>query len=225
MHVHFPKSLRGWREFAWEVFIIVIGVLIALSAEQLVERMTWRQRVNEAKEDLRSELNYDLFCAQERVRGKDCVDRKLARVSDLIDHPPPSTSKLRRVCPIRTWSSSTWDSAIASGAISHMSSDERARYAKIYSMVRSLHAANLDEFTTGTELGMLERGGPISDVTLDRLRAAVAKLRDFNSLIAVGAAQLCDWIHAAGIDLRADFSLKLKSSEECTMPDDPVPEH
>ena len=37
MHVHLPKPFHGWREFIGEVGIIVIGVLIALSAEQFVE--------------------------------------------------------------------------------------------------------------------------------------------------------------------------------------------
>lgn len=37
MHFHMPKPLHGWREFAGEVGIIVIGVLIALGAEQVVE--------------------------------------------------------------------------------------------------------------------------------------------------------------------------------------------
>ena len=33
MHFHLPKPLHGWREFAGEVGIIVLGVLIALGAE------------------------------------------------------------------------------------------------------------------------------------------------------------------------------------------------
>ena len=37
MHFHLPKPLHGWREFAGEVGIIVLGVGIALSAEQIVE--------------------------------------------------------------------------------------------------------------------------------------------------------------------------------------------
>jgi len=32
MHFHLPKPLHGWREFAGEVGIIVIGVLIVLGA-------------------------------------------------------------------------------------------------------------------------------------------------------------------------------------------------
>jgi hypothetical protein len=52
--------------------------------------------------------------------------------------------------------------------------------------------------------------------------AMVVKLQDYNSLIALGAAQLSDWIHAAGINLSANYELRLKN-EECTMPDDPAP--
>lgn len=37
MHIHLPKALHGWRDFLKEVGIIVLGVLIALGAEQGVE--------------------------------------------------------------------------------------------------------------------------------------------------------------------------------------------
>ena len=37
MRFHLPKPLHGWREFAGEVGIIVIGVLIALGAEQAID--------------------------------------------------------------------------------------------------------------------------------------------------------------------------------------------
>jgi drug/metabolite transporter (DMT)-like permease len=42
MHFRLPKPLHGWREFAGEVGIIVIGVLIALGAEQFVGKIHQR---------------------------------------------------------------------------------------------------------------------------------------------------------------------------------------
>lgn len=45
MHFHLPKPLHGWREFSGEVGIIVIGVLIALGAQQVVQDWSDRQRV------------------------------------------------------------------------------------------------------------------------------------------------------------------------------------
>ncbi|MBV9062475.1 MAG: hypothetical protein JOY77_06055, partial [Alphaproteobacteria bacterium] len=37
MDIHKPKPIRNWREFLKEVGIIVLGVSIALGAEQAVE--------------------------------------------------------------------------------------------------------------------------------------------------------------------------------------------
>lgn len=37
MHFQLPKPIQGWRQFVGEVGIIVVGVLIALGAEQIVE--------------------------------------------------------------------------------------------------------------------------------------------------------------------------------------------
>jgi hypothetical protein len=52
MHFHLPKPLHGWRAFAGEVGIIVIGVLIALSAEQFAEYLHNRAQVRHGEEAL-----------------------------------------------------------------------------------------------------------------------------------------------------------------------------
>lgn len=47
MHFPLPKPLHGWRAFAGEVGIIVVGVLIALGAKQLVQWVRGREDVRE----------------------------------------------------------------------------------------------------------------------------------------------------------------------------------
>ena len=42
MDIHKPKSIRNWREFLTEIGTIVLGVSIALAAEQAVEWWHWR---------------------------------------------------------------------------------------------------------------------------------------------------------------------------------------
>ena len=59
MHFHLPKPLHGWREFVGEVGIIVIGVLIALSAEQAVEAWHWHDKVSVVRRSLMGELGND----------------------------------------------------------------------------------------------------------------------------------------------------------------------
>ena len=56
MHVHMPKPLHGWRAFLDEVGIIVVGVLIALAAEQAVQSIEWREKVDSALFDMDNEL-------------------------------------------------------------------------------------------------------------------------------------------------------------------------
>ena len=53
MHIHLPKPVHGWREFGGEVGIIVLGVLLALAAEALIEHTGWRQKVELADANMR----------------------------------------------------------------------------------------------------------------------------------------------------------------------------
>ncbi len=55
MHIHLPKPLHGWREFVGEVGIIVIGVLLAIGAEQAIEALHHRSQVHEAIDKLHAE--------------------------------------------------------------------------------------------------------------------------------------------------------------------------
>ena len=59
MDVHLPKPLHGWREFAGEVGIIVLGVLIALGAGQAAEFLHQRAELREAENAMTSELRDD----------------------------------------------------------------------------------------------------------------------------------------------------------------------
>lgn len=48
MHFRLPKPLHGWRTFVGEVGIIVLGVLIALGAEQAAQTAHQRHEGEQA---------------------------------------------------------------------------------------------------------------------------------------------------------------------------------
>lgn len=52
MHIHLPKPLHGWRALVGEIGIIVVGVSIALSAEQFAEFLHNRAQVRHGEEAL-----------------------------------------------------------------------------------------------------------------------------------------------------------------------------
>src|SRR4051794_41195217 len=84
MHVHLPKPLHGWRAFVGEVAIIVLGVLIALGAEQMVESWHWRGRTNDARASLRAEVGHVFLLAEERLAVSSCIDQQLTTIENEV---------------------------------------------------------------------------------------------------------------------------------------------
>src|SRR3954468_17940155 len=80
MHFHLPKPLHGWREFAGEVGIIVVGVLIALSAEQVVEAVHWGHELDSERASLLQEARDTFEGVAARKNQQGCVDRRLAEI-------------------------------------------------------------------------------------------------------------------------------------------------
>ena len=60
MDIHKPKPWHGWREFLKEYAIIVVGVLTALGAEQIAERIHEAHTSAEARENIRAEIAANL---------------------------------------------------------------------------------------------------------------------------------------------------------------------
>jgi hypothetical protein len=136
MHFHLPKPLNGWREFVGEVGIIVIGVLIALGAEQVVEVIHERNEVDQLRKSLRAEL------ADSRARWENMriADRCAMRRLDALDHwlatARPNVT-LQHAYPLFLWSmhSSAWDIAKSNPAMNQLPLRERLTYASLYAAI------------------------------------------------------------------------------------------
>jgi len=85
VHFHLPKPLHGWRQFVGEVGIIVVGVLIALSAEQLVETMHWHHAVDAARDSLSDEIEEKDYDAAELAIAQPCIDRQLQLLEQAVE--------------------------------------------------------------------------------------------------------------------------------------------
>jgi hypothetical protein len=57
MEIHKPKPIHSWREFAVELLTIVMGILIALTAEALVEHHRTERAVRFSRADFVDELS------------------------------------------------------------------------------------------------------------------------------------------------------------------------
>jgi hypothetical protein len=181
MHFHLPKPLHGWRAFAGEVGIIVIGVLIALGAEQIVESWHWHDKVQIAKKSIDFEVNVQLDYSEEVMSFKPCAGPFVdALEAAILRHDAATIGKLHDTRPpfeARPWRSTAWQSAMSTEVADHLDPDELAEYALMFTSFDDLRG-NLDaivndfaEATTG------RLGGPADAASIQLQLSAAERLR------------------------------------------------
>lgn len=136
MHFQLPKPLHGWRAFAGEVGVIVLGVMIALGAGQVAEWVHDRQVAQEARENVRAEARLDLGFIQARIAAQACVERRLAELSAILGasgegalDPRPTWIARPPVIPFFT---ARWQAATASGRNSLFRAKEQEQFGTLY---------------------------------------------------------------------------------------------
>ena len=84
MHIHKPKAAHSLREFLAEISVIVVGILIALTAEQVVEQLHWRERLREVHEQLLGETSSNARSGLEWLTVSACLDQQLVAVDQQV---------------------------------------------------------------------------------------------------------------------------------------------
>ena len=154
MHFHLPKPLHGWRELAGEVAIIVVGVLIALAAEQVVETIHWHEKVRAADRNIDFEVNVQLNSAEETVALSACaqpffdaLEGAILRhdkraIQSVYETGTSSTagpsvtgsgSGMELPYVARPWRSTAWQSTMSTQVADHIDPIQLAQYGFIYS--------------------------------------------------------------------------------------------
>lgn len=195
MHIHLPKPLHGWREFVGEIVIIVIGVLIALGAEQLVEAWHWHHKIDAAEAAMRLELAEDDGPqAYGRVLIGNCLDRQLQRIQDGAGHVP--AGELRQWAaayepPFRTWDSEAWKVVVAGDTGSRMGPERLLAWSSPYrSMPMLTEDSRLESQLAVALHQILPPQGEASREELQSLRRTAAQLRRLNSGFTVASKLL-----------------------------------
>jgi hypothetical protein len=181
MHFHLPKPLHGWREFAGEVGIIVVGVLIALGAEQLVEQVHQRQEAAQANDIIRGELAFNLGRLQSRLQIRSCVDARISQIERLLD---TATTQPKLQGPIwigrpQYWTLQAfrWEAESQAGHAALIDRRELAQYGFIYALMRDTENEMMLEQTDWAKLRMVERLHSLNEPALADLNGAVQDAR------------------------------------------------
>ena len=205
MHFHLPKPLHGWREFAGEVGIIVIGVLIALGAEQVLETLDWHERAQHARVALMAELTNHYQQAVEWRTVEPCIgaqldileSRLLASGERIKPAPTFDEQGLTYVlrAPSRPYPSAVWQSVLAEGVSSHLAEKERLDLGIYYQQLHDQDDMNKHLTETETRLYSLTRPIPLDPSARLTLLESIDDIRNTNQWMDIVAGQLV-WLLA-----------------------------
>jgi hypothetical protein len=188
MHFHLPKPVHGWRDFFGEVGIIVLGVLIALGAEQLVETLRWKSEVREFRTSVDRELALNLDVFKNTMRNRDCVARRLDELQGWI-----AASGQGRNLPLagpvgeptyRSQYRSVWENK--DGAVTaHLPMETRLRYAEIYDEFENTSSVMAREREVWRDLGAASLGEPLDHQDRMRFYGLIVRARALNDAMMV----------------------------------------
>jgi hypothetical protein len=204
MHFHLPKPLHGWREFAGEVGIIVVGVLIALGAEQVVETIHWRQRVADSNKALALEIGEAVGQGIIRIGQTDCIEGRLDWLSAVVDKAA-ETGELPPIGRIAipqyfTWPSGAWQSIVNGDVANHQPREKLQALSGFYNFNNDINAEQLHEMEHWTDIYQLVGPGRTFDrEDAARARSAIALARYSNRMIGLDAVRMIQLLRVYGI--------------------------
>ncbi len=135
MRFHLPKPLHGWREFIGEVGIIVLGVLIALGAQEVAQYVSERGDATALRQSMVDELAMDRARWEANVHDVPCALKRLEAIRDWAGRP--GSDRLDSFDPPAFWTmhDSAWQIARSSPVMTALPLKERDALADLYFVI------------------------------------------------------------------------------------------
>jgi hypothetical protein len=210
---------NGWNAVAWELAIVVIGVLIALGAQQVVEELRWRDEVRLTEGALAIEIADSVLHASERQMVNRCLSDRLTHLIGKVSSndgpwsgdPLPlqrtasgvkTTTPAAYRTPNRPWNDDVWVATQNAGVFSHMPRERVAAFAKVYARMEGLRNVNGFEHQVFPELLYLSFDTRLDAAARQRALATLGRLDWLNGTILLDGERLIEEVQA----VRLDFS-------------------
>ena len=186
MKIQLIRPLHGWRVFAGEVGTIVLGVLLALGAQEMVQSLHWRSEVKETRQALDAELARDLAAFDYRYRNGACTASRLSELKRWADSLAEGKAlRLKHEIqepPYFSIRTAAWE--ITDGEIAaRIPLKAKLSYAAFYDGLRKFDEAKNDEslaWSTLNEYGSATRADASE---LRAIRRAISDIEGVNTIL------------------------------------------
>jgi hypothetical protein len=200
MDIQKPKPWRGLPEFLKEIGTIVVGVLIALGAEQAVEVLRWNHEVGEFRRALDAEVAQNLAFYDYRIRQSDCLGRRVAelrrwRLERAKGHSATFAREIGRPS-VQTFSTNGWD-ARSADLVLHMPLNVRLEYSSLYGVFAYNERQLEDERDTWRSLAAFNGMAKLSEGDASRLNELIYRVSSLDQTLQANAR----WANASAARL------------------------
>lgn len=162
MDLRMPKPIHGWRQFFGEVGIIVLGVLIALGAEQIMSNRNDHDVAAATRAAVRDEINDGLASIALRGQAEPCIDRRLGELreifADWARNGAFTTPRWVAQAPTLEVTLARYDAALAAGRIALLPSEEQYQMGAIAAQIREFERLQDDQHLVWGRLRALQAG-------------------------------------------------------------------
>lgn len=186
------REAKGVRAFGFEVLVVVVGVLIALGAQEMVTDWSWQNKVAKGEQELRIEQQGNYLYSAEYSTVAPCIDAQIDKIRlHLLDDTKRSTPVPLAlgsvmggviVSPYRPRSDGAWQALLSDGTVSHLPS-QRQQAATVLYTLQDMFAVRQDQIRDAiTEMRVLAESVRLDDgnrvALLQKLAAMRAKAAD-----------------------------------------------
>jgi hypothetical protein len=208
-----PELSPAWRDFVTDIVVVVLGVLLALALNQVVESAAWQHEVSVARNSIHREMAFDLAAFADRIRVAPCIDRHIEEAQGLIDRAESTgrvpSNHVNLAPPGRLILSGDYDAQKAAQNLVHFPADELEATGLWYDQARAMAIWTDEEEHAWAQLGVLGEGSTrLSAVDVAFLRRDLQAAKDVQFLSVLNAKREIERARRLGVApgrSRADY--------------------
>lgn len=202
IRMRIPLPPQGWAALAWEVSVVFLGIVLALAADQLVDRAYWNKQVSDFQKALAVEIGTTLGTYEYRQLQDECARKRLAEVEQWWQRwrlgqrqqlGGPIGLPLSLAVPTSVWASRTAD------ITGHLSLQQRLVYARLYDEIANNNTHRLAEREAWLELASYEGVSELDPQDLVRIRGLVNEARQRQDWFNINSARVRRYASELGI--------------------------